>query len=54
MKTLNTFSFIILLVAYFLLCFSLIQKDIKILAASELLFLISIIGIYFTNKNKVI
>ncbi len=51
MKTLNTFSFIILLVAYFLVCLSLIQKDIKILAASEFLFFISIAGIYFTNKK---
>lgn len=50
MKPLNTFGYIIIFLSLGLVCISLLEKDIQMLGASELMFFLGIVLIYLSNK----
>jgi hypothetical protein len=50
MKTLNVFAYVLLFLSLGLVCISLLEKDIQMLGAAELLFFLGIVLIYLSNK----
>lgn len=50
MKTLNYLSFTIIFVALILLCLSMVQKNLNMLMASEVIFFLGGILMFLTNK----
>ena len=50
MKAINNFSLLLLFLATFLVCLSIVKVDIKMLAAGEFIFFNSITLLFLTNK----